>query len=81
MEFAENQLLYPFAKFQYYDEKKFEKDARSYTVRDYELGWNGSLIKHLNLRQHGLSLTELLKIALKKQQATRKSIEITSSVL
>lgn len=34
-----NQLLYPFAKFQYYDGgKKFEKDARSYTVRDYELG-------------------------------------------
>jgi hypothetical protein len=39
VEFAENQLLYPFAKFQYYDGgKKFEKDARSYTVRDYELG-------------------------------------------
>jgi hypothetical protein len=52
-----NQLLYPFAKFQYYDGgKKFEKDARSYTVRD-ELGLGGSLIKHLNLR--GLSLTEL----------------------
>jgi len=34
-----HQLLYPFAKFQYYDGgKKFEKDARSYTVRDYELG-------------------------------------------
>ncbi|TDE06489.1 porin [Flavobacterium hiemivividum] len=36
---SKNQLLYPFAKFQYYDGgKKFEKDARSYTVRDYELG-------------------------------------------
>jgi hypothetical protein len=33
------QLLYPFAKFQYYDGgKKFEKDARSYLVRDYEIG-------------------------------------------
>jgi hypothetical protein len=33
------QLLYPFAKFQYYDGgKKFEKDARSYLVRDYEMG-------------------------------------------
>lgn len=32
-------LLYPFAKFQYYDGgKKFEKDARSYVVRDYEIG-------------------------------------------
>lgn len=31
--------LYPFAKFQYYDGgKKFEKDARSYIVRDYEFG-------------------------------------------
>ena len=31
--------LYPFAKFQYYDgAKKFEKDARSYIVRDYEFG-------------------------------------------
>jgi hypothetical protein len=47
-------------------------------VRDYELGWNGSPIRHLNLRQLGSSLTELLKIA--QQQATRKSIEITSSV-
>lgn len=34
-----HQYLYPFAKFQYYDGgKKFEKDARSYVVRDYELG-------------------------------------------
>jgi hypothetical protein len=32
-------FLYPFAKFQYYDGgKKFEKDARSYIVRDYEFG-------------------------------------------
>jgi hypothetical protein len=48
-------------------------------VRDYELGWNGSLIKHLNLRQHRDRTFE--DSALKKQQATRKSIEITSSVL
>jgi hypothetical protein len=48
-------------------------------VRDYELGWNGSLIRHLNLRQHGSSLTELLKIAL-KTTGNKKSIEITSSV-
>jgi hypothetical protein len=35
-----DQKIYPFAKFQYYDGgKKFEKDARSYVVRDYELGW------------------------------------------
>lgn len=34
-----HQFLYPFAKFQYYDGgKKFEKDARSYIVRDYEIG-------------------------------------------
>lgn len=33
------QYLFPFAKFQYYNGgKKFEKDARSYVVRDYELG-------------------------------------------
>lgn len=36
---TKKQLLYPFAKFQYYDGgKKFEKDARSYVVREYELG-------------------------------------------
>jgi len=36
---AKHHFLYPFAKFQYYDGgKKFEKDARSYVVRDYELG-------------------------------------------
>lgn len=35
----QKQLLYPFAKFQYYDGgKKFEKDARRYKVRDYEIG-------------------------------------------
>lgn len=34
-----HRFLYPFAKFQYYDGgKKFEKDARSYIVRDYEIG-------------------------------------------
>lgn len=34
-----HQYLYPFAKFQYYNGgKKFEKDSRSYVVRDYELG-------------------------------------------
>lgn len=34
-----HQYIYPFAKFQYYDGgKKFETDARSYMVRDYELG-------------------------------------------
>jgi hypothetical protein len=36
----EKQLLYPFAKFQYYDGgKKFEKDARRYKVREYEIGF------------------------------------------
>jgi len=39
LDLPKHQLLYPFAKFQYYDGgKKFEKDARSYVVRDYELG-------------------------------------------
>jgi hypothetical protein len=51
-----NQLLYPFAKFQYYDGKKFEKDARSYTVRDYELGVGMAAYKAFELRQHGSSL-------------------------
>ncbi|TPG38835.1 porin [Flavobacterium pectinovorum] len=33
------QHIYPFAKFQYYNGgKKYEKDARSYVVRDYEVG-------------------------------------------
>ena len=39
LDLPKQQYLYPFAKFQYYDGgKKFEKDARSYVVRDYELG-------------------------------------------
>lgn len=39
LDLPKHQLIYPFAKFQYYDGgKKFEKDARSYVVRDYELG-------------------------------------------
>lgn len=45
-----NQLLYPFAKFQYYDGgKKFEKDARSYTVRDYEIGLEWQPVKAFEL--------------------------------
>jgi hypothetical protein len=39
LDLPKHQYLFPFAKFQYYDGgKKFEKDARSYIVRDYELG-------------------------------------------
>ncbi len=39
LDLPNHQYLYPFAKFQYYDGgKKFEKDARSYVVRDYEFG-------------------------------------------
>ncbi|KIA94162.1 MULTISPECIES: porin [unclassified Flavobacterium] len=42
------QLLYPFAKFQYYDGgKKYEKDARSYVVRDYEIGIEWQPLKAL----------------------------------
>ncbi|MFV8345199.1 porin [Flavobacterium sp. ZB4P13] len=45
-----NQYIYPFAKFQYYDGgKKFEKDARSYVVRDYELGIEWQPIKAFEL--------------------------------
>ena len=44
------QFLYPFAKFQYYDGgKKYEKDARSYVVRDYEIGIEWQPIKAFEL--------------------------------
>lgn len=44
------QMIYPFAKFQYYDGgKKFEKDARSYVVRDYELGLEWQPIRAFEL--------------------------------
>lgn len=44
------QHIYPFAKFQYYDGgKKFEKDARSYVVRDYQIGLEWQPIKALEL--------------------------------
>lgn len=44
------QHIYPFAKFQYYDGgKKYEKDARSYVVRDYELGIEWQPIKAFEL--------------------------------
>ena len=47
---AKHHFLYPFAKFQYYDGgKKFEKDARSYTVRDYEFGLEWQPIKAFEL--------------------------------
>lgn len=42
------QHIYPFAKFQYYDGgKKYEKDARSYVVRDYQIGVEWQPIKAL----------------------------------
>ncbi len=42
--------IYPFAKFQYYDGgKKYEKDARSYVVRDYEFGIEWQPIKAFEL--------------------------------
>jgi hypothetical protein len=45
-----HQYLYPFAKFQYYDGgKKFEKDSRSYVVRDYEIGLEWQPIKAFEL--------------------------------
>lgn len=44
------QIIYPFAKFQYYDGgKKYEKDARSYVVRDYEFGIEWQPIKAFEL--------------------------------
>ena len=44
------QHVYPFAKFQYYDGgKKYEKDARSYVVRDYQLGVEWQPIKAFEL--------------------------------
>ena len=47
---AKHHFVYPFAKFQYYDGgKKFEKDARSYVVRDYELGIEWQPIKAFEL--------------------------------
>lgn len=42
--------IFPFAKFQYYDGgKKFEKDARSYVVRDYEFGIEWQPLKAFEL--------------------------------
>lgn len=50
LDLPKNQLIYPFAKFQYYDGgKKFEKDARSYVVRDYELGIEWQPLKAFEL--------------------------------
>lgn len=47
---AKHHFLYPFAKFQYYDGgKKFEKDARSYIVRDYEFGLEWQPLKYFEL--------------------------------
>lgn len=47
---AKHHFLYPFAKFQYYDGgKKFEKDARSFIVRDYEFGLEWQPIKAFEL--------------------------------
>ncbi|KAF2509862.1 porin [Flavobacterium foetidum] len=44
------QRIYPFAKFQYYDGgKKYEKDARSYIVRDFEFGVEWQPVKAFEL--------------------------------
>jgi hypothetical protein len=50
LDLPKHQYLFPFAKFQYYDGgKKFEKDARSYVVRDYEFGIEWQPIKAFEL--------------------------------
>ncbi|WP_413999988.1 porin [Flavobacterium sp. W1B] len=50
IDLPKNRFIYPFAKFQYYDGgKKYEKDARSYVVRDYELGIEWQPLKALEL--------------------------------
>ena len=50
LDLPNHKYLYPFAKFQYYDGgKKFEKDARSYVVRDYELGFEWQPFKAFEL--------------------------------
>ena len=44
------QLIYPFARLQYYDGgKKHETDARSYTVNEYEIGIEWQPIRNLEL--------------------------------
>ncbi|MEX2596155.1 MAG: porin [Salibacteraceae bacterium] len=46
----ENQFLMPFIKYQYYQGgKKHERDARSYTVRDLEIGVEWSPVKQFEL--------------------------------
>lgn len=45
-----NQLIYPFAKFQYYNGgKKHELDARSYQVNEFEMGVEWQPNKHMEL--------------------------------
>ncbi len=45
-----NQILIPFMRYQYYDGgKKHERDARSYIVREYELGGEWQLNKNFEL--------------------------------
>jgi hypothetical protein len=47
---VKNQLFYPFVRTQYYDGgKKHEKDARSYTVRETEIGVEWQPIKNFEL--------------------------------
>jgi hypothetical protein len=57
--------------------KKFEKDARSYTVRDFDQGWVAAFIKHLNLLGNvGYRWQNFEDSALKKQQATRNLLRL-----
>lgn len=50
IDLPKQKFLYPFAKFQYYNGgKKFEKDARSYVVRDYEFGLEWQPLKSFEL--------------------------------
>jgi len=50
LDLPNHKYLFPFAKFQYYDGgKKFEKDARSYVVRDYEFGLEWQPLKAFEL--------------------------------
>ncbi|MGV3765303.1 MAG: porin [Chitinophagaceae bacterium] len=47
---GKKQIVFPFLKYQYYDGgKKHERDARSYTVRDLEIGVEWQPVKYFEL--------------------------------
>jgi phosphate-selective porin len=77
-----NQLVYPFVRYQYYDGgKKHEKDARSYTVKELEMGIEWQPVKYFELvAMYTISNRRFEDYSLKNNQQAGQLLRLQAQV-